>query len=97
MRLGRQLCDRKWWNLKKEYTPHEWALQIAGELVEPPEEIRADIRTAVALLKLFDYGGMASLTPQSRLEIYNKVTGYLKPKEAETVSPDEAVKRMSGA
>ncbi len=45
-RLGFRVGRWDWWNLWKEHTPYEWALQKLADLVEPLGEERADMRDA---------------------------------------------------
>ena len=44
--FGRSVNRWDWWNLKKEHTPFQWALQMVLYRVEPYGERRADMRAA---------------------------------------------------
>lgn len=94
--LGRSIKRWDWWNLRKEHTPFQWALQRTLAHVQPFGEARADMRAAVMTANLMSMQAKEPIPDEAFAEMVKALSSYL-PDESdyEDAADIEAARRIA--
>ena len=76
--FGRSVGRWDWWNLRKEHTPFQWALQRTIAIVQPYGERRADMRAATMTANLMAMQSTEPVADDNFREMIGTLTNYLK-------------------
>ena len=94
--FGRSVNRWDWWNLRKEHTPFQWALQQTLARVQPYGEQRADMRAAMMTANLMAMQSSKPVDDVDFSEMVESLMSYLKDaSDYEDVTDIEAARKIA--
>lgn len=94
--FGRSVNRADWWQLRKEHTPFQWAVQQTLASVQPYGEQRADMRAAMMTANLMAMQSTKPIPDDEFAAMVDSLRSYLKDEsDYEDVVDIEAARRIA--